>query len=81
LIVAIENPAGDAKLKLDAPLPGKMDPGGEIEFEGAAKSFTKDPFSVTFEVERAKVSGWTGKNVAPKKSTGSQKSTATKKSS
>ncbi len=52
--------AGDVTLNLDEPLRGKMEPGGEIGFEGVAKSFTKDPFMVTFEVERAKVTGWTG---------------------
>jgi tetratricopeptide (TPR) repeat protein len=61
LIVAIENPSGDATLQLDQPLPGTMQPGGEIAFEGVAKSFSKDPFTVVFEVERAKVEGWTGK--------------------
>src|SRR5207244_748146 len=33
LVVAIEDPAiGDATLKLDGALPGRMEPGGEIEF-------------------------------------------------
>jgi tetratricopeptide (TPR) repeat protein len=62
LVLAIENSAGDVTLKLDGALPGKMEPGAEIEFEGIAKSFTKDPFMVTFDAEKAKVTGWTGKN-------------------
>ncbi|MBX9600668.1 MAG: hypothetical protein K2X35_06685 [Bryobacteraceae bacterium] len=57
--------AGDATLNLDEPLRGKMEPGGEIGFEGVAKSFTKDPFMVTFEVERAKVTGWAGVGGGP----------------
>ena len=45
-------------LKLDSPLPGKAPVGTEIEFEGVASAFTPDPFMVTFDVEKAKVSGW-----------------------
>ncbi len=73
LTLAIENPGvPDVTLKLDSPLTGRMEPGGEIEFDGVAKSYTKDPFMVTFEVEKSKVGGWTGKNdskksAAPKK--------------
>jgi hypothetical protein len=71
LILAIENgETPDVTLKLDGALPGKMEPGGEIEFEGVAAAFTKDPFMVTFEVEKSKIVGWTGKNtpaLTPKK--------------
>ncbi len=73
LVLAIENAAGDVTLKLDGALPGKMEPGGEIEFEGIAKSFTKDPFMVTFDAERTKLIGWTGKNESLKKSSSSKK--------
>jgi len=72
LVLGIEKAdVADVTLKLDGALPGKMDPGGEIEFEGVAESFTKDPFMVTFTVERSKVQGWTGKNApAVKKKAG-----------
>jgi len=73
LVLAIENSAGDVTLKLDGALPGKMEPGGEIEFEGIAKSFTKDPFMVTFETDKAKLIGWTGKNESQKKNSSSKK--------
>ncbi|MGD1093683.1 MAG: hypothetical protein ABSB35_17060, partial [Bryobacteraceae bacterium] len=74
LLLAIENgPAADVTLKLDSALPGKMEPGEEIEFEGIAKSYTKDPFMVSFEVEKAKIAGWTGKNDTGKKSVASKK--------
>ncbi len=76
LVLAIEDPAGDVTLKLDGALPGRMEPGGEIEFEGIAKSFTKDPFMVTFEAEKARLNGWTGKNESQKKSSGARKSAA-----
>lgn len=55
----------DVKLKFEAPLPGKMDPGSELSFEGVAKEFSKDPFMVTFEVDKSKLQGWEGKNAAP----------------
>lgn len=76
LTLAIENPAGDVILKLDSALPGKMDPGGELEFEGIARSFTKDPFMVTFETDKAKLTGWTGRNETLKKSSGARKGAA-----
>lgn len=79
LVLAIENSAGDVTLKLDGTLAGKMEPGGEIEFEGIAKSFTKDPFMVTFETERAKLIGWTGKSESQKKSSGAKKSASSNK--
>jgi hypothetical protein len=75
LVLAIENSSGDVILKLDGALPGKMEPGGELEFEGIARSFTKDPFMVTFDTEKAKVSGWTGKNEAAKKFLRTKKTT------
>ncbi len=31
--------------------------GTEIEFEGVPASFTKEPFMVTFDVEKAKIEG------------------------
>jgi hypothetical protein len=68
LILSIENSAGDVTLKLDGALPGKMEPGAELEFEGIARGFTKDPFMVTFDTEKAKLGGWTGKSETQKKS-------------
>lgn len=55
---------GDATLVLDAPLRGKMEAGADISFEGEAKSYSKDPFMVTFEVEKAKITGWAGGGAA-----------------
>ena len=48
-------------LKLTEPLPGMMEPGGEISFSGVAAEYSKEPFMITFEVEREDVEGWTGK--------------------
>ena len=55
----------DATLVLDAPLPGKAEPGVGIEFAGVPTSFTKEPYNVTFEVEKKKIAGWPGKEAAP----------------
>ncbi len=52
----------DATLHLDAPLPGKADPGAELEFSGVPTAFIKDPFSITFDVEKKNVTGWPGKD-------------------
>jgi hypothetical protein len=63
IVLAIEKPGvGDAKLKLEMALPGKMEVGDELQFEGVAKEYTPDPYMVTFEVEAKQIDGWTGKN-------------------
>jgi hypothetical protein len=61
--LAIEKPGvTDAKLTFETALPGKMEAGEELEFDGTAKSFTKEPFTITFAVEKDALVGWTGKN-------------------
>jgi hypothetical protein len=62
LVLSIESPEGDVTLNLDAPLPGKMEPGESIEFEGIAKSYTKAPYMLTLEATKDQITGWTGKN-------------------
>jgi hypothetical protein len=54
----------DATIKLEMPLPGKVDEGTELTFEGVAESYTANPFMVVFTVEKDKLHGWTGKNEA-----------------
>jgi tetratricopeptide (TPR) repeat protein len=58
VIVGITGPdLSEVKLLLEQPV-GKVEPGTEIEFEGAVpKEFTADPFMVTAEVENSKVTG------------------------
>jgi hypothetical protein len=64
LVVAIEKVDGDVTLNLaEGTLPGKMEPGEEIEFSGVAKSYTKDPYMLTLEVTKDQIVGWTGKNM------------------
>ena len=66
LVLGITDPAvGEVTLKLDAALRGKMDVGTEIGFEGVASAFVKDPFMLTFDVEKAKITGWTATGPAP----------------
>ncbi len=54
----------DATLKFEMPLPGKVDEGTELSFEGVPESYTADPFMVVFTVDKDKLHGWTGKNEA-----------------
>ena len=63
----------DAILNLKDPLPGKMDPGGELRFKGVPKSYTASPFGVTFEVEKGKLSGWKGVAAPPRAKPKAQK--------
>jgi tetratricopeptide (TPR) repeat protein len=44
-------------LKLDAPLTGKPELNAEIQFEGVPSAFTKDPFMLSLDGEKAKVEG------------------------
>jgi len=46
-------------------LPGKMEAGGEIEFEGVGKEFAKDPFMLTLEIDKDTIYGWTGVATRP----------------
>ena len=67
---------GDATLKFEAALPGKVDAGTELTFEGVPESYTTSPFMVVFNVDKDKLHGWTGKNApAPVH----RRTTATKK--
>lgn len=71
--LAVEKPGvADVTLKFETALPGKMEAGEELEFEGVAKAYTKDPFMLTLETEKDKIVGWTGKNVQQKKAASKQ---------
>jgi hypothetical protein len=49
------NPVAEITLQLDAPLTGKPEAGATIQWTGVPKAFTKDPFMLTMEAEKAKV--------------------------
>jgi hypothetical protein len=53
-----EGQPGQVTLKLDAMMPGKAEPGTELEFEGVPTTMVKDPLMLTIEVEAAKLTGW-----------------------
>ncbi len=74
LVLALEDGVtGDATLKFEMALPGKVDAGTELTFEGVPESYTTGPFMVVFNVDKEDLHGWTGKNApavrkaAPKK--------------
>lgn len=62
VIGIIDKNTPDATLKFATPLPGKVDVGTELKFQGVPESYTPDPFMVTFTVDKDKLTGWTGTN-------------------
>jgi hypothetical protein len=61
VVLAIEDGlTPDATLQFDAPLPGKVEPGTTLTFDGTPVSFTASPYMVTFKVDKASLKGWTG---------------------
>lgn len=76
ILVALEDgksdgTVADATLKFEMPLPGKVDEGTELTFEGVGESFTQAPFMLTMTVDpKDNLHGWTGKNEpAPRRTT------------
>lgn len=77
LVLGIEDPQkADVTLKFEEPLPGVAPPGTALQFRGAPESFTREPFMVTFVVEKENLAGWPAppppakkapKKAAPKK--------------
>lgn len=77
IVLALEQPnVPDVTLNLSQALPGKMEAGEELQFEGVAASYTRQPFMVVFDVEPAQIAGWTGKNATPAKSASKGKAKA-----
>lgn len=70
---------GDVTIKLEKPLNGKADPGIELEFEGIPSAFAKEPFMVTFNVEKENIVGWPAQAAAPTKKSAPTKKAAPKK--
>ena len=80
IIMALEDgTTPDATLKFDMALPGKVEPGTELSFEGVPQGYTASPFMVVFNVEPEKLHGWTGKNPAPVRRPAAKGKTGTKK--
>jgi hypothetical protein len=62
LLLAVPEPGQQATnpeitLKLDAALTGKPAPGQTIEFDAIPRAFSKDPFMLTMETEKSKITG------------------------
>ena len=56
LLVALSDAThAEVSLKLDAALTGKPEAGVEIQWEGVPSAFTKDPFMLTMDTEKAKI--------------------------
>jgi len=65
LTLGITDPAAEEViLKLNTPLPNKAEIGIQLEFEGTAVSFTRNPLVMTIQVEREKISGWPASKAA-----------------
>jgi Tfp pilus assembly protein PilF len=81
LVVGLADPkTPEVTLKLDTPIAGKPEPGSPIEFEGVPVAFSKDPFMVTFDVEKEKITGLNVEAAAPaRKSGGAKKGAGGKK--
>jgi len=59
LVLRITDPEKpEVTLILEEALTGVAEPGTALQFRGAPTSFTKEPFMVTFDVEKDKVTGW-----------------------
>lgn len=64
----------EIKLRIDAAMPGKIDPGAEIEFESAVpQEFSSDPFLVTADIEKGQISGWPAPPPPAKKTSSKKK--------
>lgn len=57
LTVAVEPGQPEVRLRLAKPLAGRPEWNGEIRFQGVPAAYTRDPFSVTMDVEPAKIEG------------------------
>ena len=68
----------DATLKFEMPLPGNVEPGTELTFQGIPESYTASPLMVVFNVDKDKLQGWTGKNPVPARRPAAKKSSAKK---
>jgi hypothetical protein len=67
------NDTPEIKLRIDTAMPGKIDPGTEIEFESAVpQEFSPDPFLVTADIEKGQITGWPAA-APPAKKTSSKK--------
>jgi len=84
ILLAVDDGSGnstmaDATLKFEMPLPGKVDEGTELTFEGVPESYTASPLMVVFNVDKEDLKNWTGKNPAPVKRAPAKKKASAEK--
>ncbi|HTM51128.1 MAG TPA: hypothetical protein VL285_20675 [Bryobacteraceae bacterium] len=80
LVLSMDEDKPQVTLKLETPLPGKAEPGTELQFEGVPNEFTRDPFMLTFEVEsKDKIEGWPAQAAPPVKKAPARKGPPRKK--
>jgi len=80
IVVALaDTKTPEATLKLDEALVGKPEVGGIIEFEGVPSAFAKDPFMLTFDVEKDKIEGLKVEAPAVRKGAPAKKAAPAKK--
>jgi hypothetical protein len=52
-----KSPGAEITLKLDSALAGKLEANQEFQWKGVASAFSKDPFMLTMDTEKAKIQG------------------------
>lgn len=62
---ATGTPVAEITLKLEPPLTGKVETGGEVLFNGVPSAFTKEPFMLTMDSSKDKIEGLTVTPCAP----------------
>jgi tetratricopeptide (TPR) repeat protein len=65
VLALLDGTTPDATLKFETALPGKVDPGTTLSFQGVPQSYTTSPFMVVFNVDKEHLKGWTGTAPAP----------------
>lgn len=51
-------PSEEVILKVSPPFVNEAEPGTQLEFEGTAQSYSRDPFRLNVVVDQSKVTGW-----------------------
>lgn len=69
----------EVTLKLDAPLTGKPKVGTQLEFQGVPTTFSREPFMVTMDTEKAKLTGLEMEAPTPVRKPVARKKSAKKK--
>jgi tetratricopeptide (TPR) repeat protein len=74
LALSQDHTGEEVKLILDEPMAAPAPPGTEIEFvKGVGQAFTREPLLLTFEIEKANITGWPAPAPAGKKTGGKKK--------